>query len=463
MRSELVVGVDSSTQSCKVMSVEVDTGKVVSTGSAPHPEGTEIDPRTWVAALESASRGALDDCAAIGVAGQQHGLVTIDATGAPVRPALLWNDVRSAPQAHQLVSTYGAEWWARNTGSVPVASMTITKLAWLAEHEPDSLRRTAEVVLPHDWLTGHLLGRTRDLVTDRSDASGTGYYDPSGGRYLTDLLREVTGHEFALPEVLGPSQPAGRTSSGALVAPGAGDNAAGAFGLEVEPGEVIVSLGTSGTVFTVDNSNTADERGLVAGFADCTGRFLPLACTLNAARVLAATARLLDVDLATLSQLALAAPDDADGLLLLPYLDGERTPNLPDATGSLVGMTRANMTPEHLARAATLGMLCGIADALDALRDNGVQAESVILIGGAAKSPAVRALAPAVFGMAVDVAEEGEYVARGAARQAAWVLGGDTAPPSWGRRVVASVPAEHPDWAAEVRARYAAAREQLHG
>ena len=463
MSSDIVRGVDSSTQSCKVISVEADTGRVLSTASAPHPDGTQVDPRAWVDALETASGQAASEYAAISVAGQQHGLVTIDDGGTPVRPALLWNDVRSAPQAHRLVADYGAKYWARSTGSVPVASMTITKLAWLAEQEPDSLRRTAEVVLPHDWLTGHLLGSRRGLVTDRSDASGTGYYDPSADRYLDDLVEDVTGRALGLPRVLGPSEPAGRTPAGAVVGPGAGDNAAGAFGLEVRPGEVIVSLGTSGTVFTVAETNTADELGLVAGFADCTGRFLPLACTLNAARVLTATAQLLGVDLATLSRLALEAPPDAGGLLLLPYLDGERTPNLPDATGTLAGMTRTNMAPAHLARAATLGMLCGIADALDALRANGVRAETVVLIGGAAKSPAVRALAPAVFGMAVDVPEEGEYVARGAARQAAWVLSGRAKPPSWGRRAVASLPAEHPGWAAQVRAGYAAARERMHG
>ncbi|HET6627494.1 MAG TPA: FGGY family carbohydrate kinase, partial [Nocardioidaceae bacterium] len=407
MSADIVLGVDSSTQSCKVLSVDASSGEVMATGSAPHPDGTEVDPQAWVDAFERAAGEAPRACAAVSVAGQQHGLVTIDAEGKPVRPALLWNDVRSAPQAHQLVSKYGAGYWARSTGSVPVASMTITKLAWLAEHEPASLRQTAEVVLPHDWLTGHLLGRSRDLVTDRSDASGTGYYDPSTSLYLHDLVHEVTGHSPALPAVLGPHEAAGRTVSGAVVAPGAGDNAAGAFGLELQSGEVIVSLGTSGTVFTVADSTTTDESGMVAGFADCAGGFLPLACTLNAARVLAATARLLGVDLSTLSRLALDAPADADGLLLLPYLDGERTPNLPDATGTLVGMTRSNMTAGHLARAATLGMLCGIADALDALRANGVHADSVILIGGAARSPAVRALAPAVFGMTVDVPEPG--------------------------------------------------------
>ena len=228
---------------------------------------------------------------------------------------------------------------------MPLAAITVSKLAWVAEHEPENLARTAEVALPHDWLTGRLLGRSRDLVTDRSDASGTGYFDPSRDTYLTDLVGEVAGRDVALPSVLKPAEPAGRTPYGALVAPGAGDNAAGAMGLELEPGEVVVSLGTSGTAFTIATAQSADVRGEVAGFADCTGRFLPLVCTLNAARVLSSTADLLGVDLSRFSDLALEAPADAGGLLLVPYLDGERTPNLPDATGTLVGLTRTTMTP----------------------------------------------------------------------------------------------------------------------
>jgi len=463
MTPDVVVGIDSSTQSCKVVAIDAATGEIRSSRSVAHPEGTEVDPRAWGAALDEAAADTLEHCSAVSVGGQQHGLVTLDADGEPVRPALLWNDVRSAPQATRLVADKGAEWWARETGVVPVAAITVSKLAWLAEHEPEHLARTAEVVLPHDWLTGRLLGRSRDLVTDRSDASGTGYFDPARDAYLTDLVHEVAGRDLSLPSVLKPSESAGRTPSGALVAPGAGDNAAGAMGLELEPGEVVVSLGTSGTAFTIAVHRTADPSGEVAGFADCTGRFLPLVCTLNAARVLSSTAHLLGVDLARFSDLALEAPADADGLLLVPYLDGERTPNLPDATGTLVGLTRATMTPAHLARASVLGMLCGMADALDALRTNGVPTSRVLLIGGAAKSPAVRALAPAVFGLPVDVPEDGEYVARGAARQAAWVLSGDAEPPRWGRRLVGSfeVP-DSADWAGEVRERYAGARERVY-
>lgn len=457
-----MVGVDSSTQSCKVLALDAETGEEVATANAAHPDGTEVDPRAWVAALEKASRDVLGPWGAVSVAGQQHGLVTIDEDGVPVRPALLWNDVRSAPQAGSLVQRYGPAFWARETGSVPVASITITKLAWLAEHEPDSLARTSEVALPHDWLTGHLTGQSRELSTDRSDASGTGYFNPTSGAYLHGLVEEVAGRCPALPRVLAPNEVAGHTDSGAVVGPGAADNAAAGLGLEIHPGEVVVSLGTSGTAFTVSESNTADERGFVAGFADCTGQFLPLVCTLNAARVLTSTARLLDVDLPALSELALAAPDDVVGPLLIPYLDGERTPNLPDATGSMVGLTRTTMTPEHVARGSVVGMLCGLADALDALRDNGVRTDSVVLIGGAAKSRAVQTLAPAVFDLPVDVPEEGEYVARGAARQAAWTLSGESSPPRWGRRRETAFEARPSDWAAQVRATYAAARDGLY-
>lgn len=463
MAIEPVLGVDSSTQSCKVMSVDATTGEVLWSRSAPHPEGSEVDPRVWDEALELVMGDALAQSAAVSVAGQQHGLVTLDDSGSPVRPALLWNDVRSAPQADRLVAQHGRDFWAKNTGSLPVASITVTKLAWMAEHEPELLARTAEAVLPHDWLTGRLLGRTRDLVTDRSDASGTGYFDPSSGDYLRDLLQDITGRDLSLPTVLAPNEVAGHAHGGAIVGPGAGDNAAAALGLEIRPGEIVVSLGTSGTVFTVADHATADTTGAVAGFADCTGRFLPLACTLNAARVLSATADLLGVDLATFSALAVEPPAEGAGLMLIPYLDGERTPNLPDATGALVGMTRSNMTPSAVARAAVVGMLCGMADALDAVRAQGVRAEAVVLIGGAARSSAVRALAPAILGMPVVVPVDGEYVARGAARQAAWVLSGEAEPPDWGRHVEDTLEVVNGDWALEARATYATARQSLYG
>ena len=234
-----------------------------------------------------------------------------------------------------------------------------------------------------------------------------------------------------MPEVAAPAAIVGHTPDGIALAAGTGDNMAAALGLGAGPGDVVVSLGTSGTVFAVAEVPTADPSGYVANFADATGRFLPLVCTLNAARVLTAAADLLGVDLDRLSDLALASTPGAGGLTLLPYLDGERTPDLPDETGRLTGLTRANARPENLARAAVEGMLLGLADGLDAVRRHGVTVRRALLIGGAAMSPAVRAVASGVLGVPVEVPAPGEYVALGAARQAAWALTGAAEPPQW--------------------------------
>lgn len=446
----LVAGVDSSTQSCKIVVRDAETGTLLRRGSAPHPPGTEIDPEQWWTALQQAinEAGGLDDVSAISVAGQQHGMVCLDADGAVVRPALLWNDTRSASAAQALIEETGSPaYWAETTGTVPVASITATKLRWLAEHEPENAERTAAVCLPHDWLSLRLAGfgpgsgpaGLDHLRTDRSDASGTGYWAPSTGRYLPDILERTLGHVPALPHVLGPLETDLKTPSGALIGAGAGDNAAAALGVNAGVGDVVISVGTSGTVFAVSDTPTADESGQVAGFADATGNFLPLVCTLNASRVLDATARLLSVDLPYLSPLALSAPAGAGGLVLIPYFEGERTPNLPDATGSLHGMTLANFTPAHLARAAVEGVVCSLADGLAALTNQGVTVKRLILVGGSARSEALQAIASAVFGFPVIVPEPGEYVADGAARQAAGLLTGSL--PNWATGTVQEITA----------------------
>ncbi|OZM70519.1 xylulokinase [Amycolatopsis antarctica] len=464
----LVAGVDSSTQSTKVVVCDAATGEVRRVASAEHPDTTEVDPARWWEALTEAGSGLLDDVSAVGVAGQQHGMVTLDAEGETVRPALLWNDTRSASAAFDLIDELGGpRAWAEAVGSVPVASFTVTKLRWFAEHEPELADRVARVVLPHDWLTWSLLGRSGDPTTDRGDASGTGYYSPADGAYREDLLATAFGgRKPELPRVLGPAEPAGHTADGVLVSAGTGDNMAGALALGLGPGDVVVSLGTSGAVFGVHDAPAADPAGVVAGFADATGRFLPLACTLNAARVLTAMATALGVDLAELDRLAMAAAPGAAGLTLLPYLDGERTPNLPEASGSLFGLRRANMTPENLARAAVEGMLCGIAAGLDALREHGTTVRRVLLIGGAAQSDSVRAVAPGIFGAKVVVPEPAQHVAIGAARQAAWALTGGAEPPRWRQEAVLTLDEPGTEEAREgerVRERHAQARDTVHG
>jgi xylulokinase len=436
----LVAGIDSSTQSCKIVIKDAATGMLAREGRAAHPDGTEIHPDQWWTALQEAAEaaGGLDDVAAISVGAQQHGMVVLDAAGAVIRPALLWNDTRSAPQAARLTREFGARAWAEAVGLVPVASFTVTKLAWLAEHEPDSAARVAAVGLPHDWLTWRLTGApgVEALSTDRGDASGTGYFSAATGEYRHDLLQAALGHDALLPTVVTPAGIAGRSdapglSSGALLGAGTGDNMAAALGVGAGPGDVIVSIGTSGVVSAVAQVPAADPTGTVAGFADATGRYLPLVCTLNAARVLDAAARILGVDLATLSDLALSAPAGSGGLVLVPYLEGERTPNRPDATGAVHGLRLGTATPAHLARAAVEGLLCGLADGLDALAEQGATIERVLLVGGGARSQALRRIAPTVLGYPVRVPPPGEYVADGAARQAAWALVGGEDAPVW--------------------------------
>jgi xylulokinase len=469
----LVAGVDTSTQACKVVVRDESTGALVRSGRAPHPPGTEVSPAAWEDAFTAAASaaGGLADVAAVAVGGQQHGMVCLDSAGEAVRDALLWNDVRSAPAAADLIielgdgdEAAGRRAWADAVGLVPVASFTAAKLRWLADAEPAHADRTAAVCLPHDWLTWRLAGShdLGQLVTDRGDASGTAYWSARTGEYRLDLLElAMRGRRPAVPRVAGPAEAVGTLAgSSAVLGPGTGDNAAAALGLGARPGDVVVSIGTSGVVTAVSTTAVADVTGTVAGFADATGHFLPLIATLNAARVLDAAATLLGVDHGTLSDLALSAPSGADGLVLVPYLEGERTPNLPDARGAVHGLTLRTATPAHLARAAVEGLLCGLADGIDALVALGVEAERVLLIGGGAASPAVQQIAPSIFGRPVLVPPPSEYVADGAARQAAWVLAGGDTPPEWPQPGLREF---EPVAAPGVRERYAEVRGRTDG
>jgi len=465
----LVAGLDSSTQSCKVIIRRLDTGEIVRVGQASHPDGTEVDPEHWWEALRKAisQAGGIHDVQAVSIAAQQHGMVTLAEDGSVVRPALLWNDVRSAPQSTRLTKSRGATQFAEETGSVPLASFTIAKLAWLAENEPDNAARVRAVCLPHDWLTWRLLGYGpksdsprgpvfEALTTDRSDASGTGYFSSTTNSYLPDFLIEALGHAPILPRVLGPAEQAGTTPDGVVVGVGAGDNAGAALGLGATPGDVVVSIGTSGTVFSVSEKSAHDDSGLVAGFADASGHYLPLICTLNAARVLDSTRKLLVVDFEELEKLAFQAEPGSGGVVLIPYFEGERTPNLPDAKASLHGLSLSSYTRENIARAAIEGVLCSLADGLDALTDHGVEPKRILLIGGSVQNPAVQKIAPTIFSHPVYVPDPAEYVALGASVQAAWSLTGER--PNW---PVASIPV-YGEYHPVIRERYAHYRSLAH-
>ena len=444
-KTQLTAGVDSSTQSVKVVIRNAETGELVRHGRASHPDGTEVDPAHWESALDKAiaDAGGLDDVSAISIGGQQHGMVTLDSSGEVIRPALLWNDTRSAQSARDLNAEMGGDAQAaQKVGSVLVASFTATKLRWLADNEKANAAKVAAVALPHDWLSWRLQGGKdfEKLFTDRSDASGTGYFDSVTSTYRDDLLKSAlrTDRTIITPRITAPSAFGGTTLSGIPIAAGAGDNAGAALGVQAQPGDVVVSLGTSGTAFAVSDTPTHDPSGAVAGFADATGRFLPLVCTLNAARILDAATRILGKTHDEVDALALTAKPGANGLSLLPYFEGERTPNRPDATGVFAGMNLNNSNPADIARAMIEGMLCGLVDAVDALEKLGVSINRVLLIGGAAKNPAISSIASSLFGREVLVPQPGEYVADGAARQAAWALLGGATPPQWNLGEVSS-------------------------
>jgi len=272
-------------------------------------------------------------------------------------------------------------------------------------------------------------------VTDRGDASGTGYFSPAESRWLPEVAAAALGHQPGLPRIAKPAEVVGETATGAALAPGTGDNMGAALGLSLEPGELVTSIGTSGTAYAVTERPAADETGMVAGFADATGRYLPLIATVNAGLVLSAVATLIGTDLDGLSAQALQAEPGAGGLVLLPYLDGERSPNRPDATGVLRGVTTQNMTGPNLARAAIEAVLGTLAEAADLIAAQGASRQRVLLIGGGARSAAARRIAPSVFGAPVLVPAPDEYVALGAARQAAWALAGTPEPPAWPRHL----------------------------
>jgi xylulokinase len=432
--SPLVAGVDCSTQATKVLVVDADTGSVVASGRASHEVtgsggARETDPEIWWRALGSAigQTGRAGELAAISVAGQQHGLVVTDADGRPLRPAILWNDTRSAPQAAELTAALGgpAE-WAERIGLVPVPSFTATRWAWLRANEPEVADAARAVRLPHDFLTERLCGRG---ATDRGDASGTAWWSTRDERYSDEVLELIGVDPTLLPDVLGPSEPAGELGgpaveqlglpAGALVGPGTGDNMGAALGLGAAPGQPVVSLGTSGTAYAVMDERTVDPSGTVAGFADASGRFLPLAATLNATLAVDRVAEWLGLDR--------EAAAERTSVVVLPYLDGERTPNLPRAAGMIAGLRHAT-TREEILLAAYEGAAASLIEALRELSrlGSGLDPEaSLILIGGGARGAVWQRTVARLSGRRVQVPDADELVALGAAAQAAACLSGE--------------------------------------
>lgn len=441
-RGGLVAGVDSSTQATKVVLVDPESGRRVALGRSAHKVTGEMgaresDPETWWSALRDAlaQTGRAGDVTAISIAGQQHGLVTLDGHGRPVRPAVLWNDTRSAPDAEALVDAWGPDAWAERIGSVPVPSFTVTRWAWLRRTDPQAVEATRAIRLPHDYLTERLCGRA---VTDRGDASGTGWWSTATGTYERDVLAlpAVELDEALLPEVAGPRETVGTVREAAAaelglstdvrVGPGTGDNMGAALGLGLRPGEPVISLGTSGTAYLVSPTRTADPSGVVAGFADATGAFLPLGCVLNCTLAVDRVAGWFGIDR--------DAVEPSGGVVVLPWFEGERTPNLPRANATIVGLARSS-GPGSILMATYEGVLAGLLDALDRITAIGAAAGTpglpdapLVLIGGGAEGSVWQETTRRLSGRPIRLPAEPELVALGAAVQAASLLTDEDGP-----------------------------------
>lgn len=449
--THLYLGIDCGTQGTKALILDSESGQVLGLGSAPHTliQGAqgrrEQDPGQWLDALQHATRQALTQAGisgqqiqGIGVSAQQHGLVLLDSQGDVLRPAKLWCDTESTGENNQLLEWLGGETGSlERLGLVIAPGYTVSKLLWTKHHHPQILARTAHILLPHDYLNFWLTGR---CCSEYGDASGTGYFNVRTRQWDRELLHHIDpdGHlEQALPELIEPRQPVGRIrpliaqllglNPDAVVSSGGGDNMMAAIGTgNIEPGIITMSLGSSGTVFAFDPQPQARPEASVASFCSSTGGWLPLICTLNLTNVTGAVRELFGLSVEGFNQMARQAPAGADGVSLLPFLNGERVPALPDATGNFQGLTLTNMTQANLCRAAIEGTTYGLRYGLDLLRRNGLQSHVIRLVGGGSKSPLWRQLVADIMATPVVCPEQSEAAALGAAIQAAWCVAADS-------------------------------------
>jgi xylulokinase len=428
----LYLGFDIGTQSTKALVIDDARGEVIARAQRAHgllpdlpPGHLEQHPETWIEAVEATAREVLAQVdrariAGIGVSGQQHGCVVLDAAGCVVRPAKLWCDTATADEARDLGERLGR--------AVPTG-FTASKLVWLQRHEPDHWARVRHVMLPHDFVNFRLTGVPS---MEYGDASGTGFFDPKTRQFDRIAMHAIdAGLAGMLPELHAPGELAGRLSAegGALlglpagmpVAAGGGDNMMSAIGSgATRAGVVVVSLGTSGTVFTRCDAPVIDPQGLIAPFCSSDGAWLPLLCVMNLTGVTEEVKALCGLDHAALTELAAAVPSGCEGLLWLPFLAGERVPDLPEATGTMLGMRPGLLRPGHLYRAALEGTSLNLSAGFDRLRALGVTIGEVRLVGGAAKNTLWQQILANVFGVPVRPLLETESAALGAALQAAW-------------------------------------------
>ncbi len=440
----MYLGIDCGTQGTKALLTD-DRGRVLGRGYAAHaimerPNGArEQEPQWWVEALKSSVREALAGTPeashavkALGVSGQQHGLVVLDAATEVIRPAKLWNDTETAAQNAALIERMGgAQAWFERFGIVPLTGYTVSKLLWLKQQHPEGFARVRHILLPHEYLNWWLTGA---FCAEPGDASGTAYFDPRSRQWARAVLDEIdggTGHlAAALPRLVDASKPIGTLRpmvaaelglpGDCLVATGGGDNMMGAIGTgNVREGVVTLSLGTSATVYSFSTRPVADAKGAIAPFCSSSGGWLPLVCTMNATNAVNSILSLVGKTVADIDPALASTAPGADGLTMLPFLNGERTPDLPAARGTMAGLSSSNLTAQHMIRAVVEGVSFGVLNGLDLVL-SGRQAEALQVIGGGARSAAWRQLLADSTGVAVTLPGEEEAGCLGAVVQA-WV------------------------------------------
>ena len=447
--SNLFLGIDCGTQGTKALVLDSQSGHVLGLGSAPHTliqgdQGRrEQEPGQWLQALKLATAQALAQAGVsgqqirgVGVCAQQHGLVLLDEHGEVLRPAKLWCDTESTPQNRQLLDWLGGESGSlERLGLVIAPGYTVSKLLWTRQQHPQVFEQVAHILLPHDYLNYWLTGR---YCSEYGDASGTGYFNVRTRQWDLDILRHIdpAGRlERALPDLIEAHAAVGTLrpevarlldlNPGAVVSSGGGDNMLGAIGTgNIEPGIITMSLGSSGTLYAFEPQPHVSPDPAVASFCSSSGGWLPLICTLNLTNVTGAVRELFGLSLESFNQLASQAPIGAEGVSLLPFLNGERVPPLPAATGSFQGLTLGNLTQANLCRATLEGTTFGLRYGLDLLRRNGLQSHTIRLVGGGSKSPLWRQMVADIMDTPVICAEQSEAAALGAAIQAAWCVSG---------------------------------------
>jgi xylulokinase len=440
----LYIGIDSGTQSVKAVVLDLDARKVVAEARAPHrlieglPVGhLEQHPQEWSAAmdhviLEVAQKIDRVRVRGIGVSGQQHGFVPLDAGGDVIRPAKLWCDTSTTAECAVITRKLGGPKSAiRKTGNLILPGFTAPKILWLKRHEPRNFKRLRHVLLPHDYLNSHLTG---NYFMEFGDASGTALLDVRRRIWSRDAVAAIDRNlDDWLPPLSESHEAAGTLrperaaqygfSADVVISAGGGDNMMGAIGTgNVRPGVISASFGTSGTIYAFAKKAVVDPRGEIAAFCSSTGGWLPLLCTMNVTSVTELVRALFGFDHAALEAAVAAAPAGASGLMLLPYLAGERTPNVPDGTGVMLGLNPASFNRGTMARAAMEGVTMGMNYGLRRLGELGVNAKEIRLTGGGAKSAVWRQIMADIFGVPVVGMVEDEGAALGAALQAAWCV-----------------------------------------